>query len=154
MKAKGKKDGNQRKRETFGRAMGEARKIRREKDKKILAMDYDEFKKAVIEKVNGFENLTVKMLMLNLNQHNNITSGLTGVIKDYVVRDLKIASRNFDIVKKRLDALEEFTLFMAIKFKDALQRHPMTFKERKHLASYVSIKWGRDNEKAYNAFQH
>lgn len=117
--------------------------LEEEAKKEIMAMDFDEFKKSYLESYDTLEQVMTDLLKWNADQHDLIANTLA--------KEIRGLKKWFEVVGKRLHDLEAFVALMAITNKESLQKKPMSFAERKNLASCVSIKWGKVEEKAYNA---
>lgn len=117
--------------------------------KKVVGMNFDDFKKEYLERMDTLEEIILETTTWGADQRNMIVEAFTKGIKR-IDKDLVMLAKNFKALDDRLHALEGFTALMAIKFKEALQRKPMTFEERKAIAGIVSIKWDKADDKTYN----
>lgn len=118
-------------------------------NKKILAMNFDDFKKTFIEGMDEIEKMICETITWNGNQRSMVIKAFGEGIKK-INEKLDIAEVNFKTLDTRLHDLEAFTAIMTIKMKEALQRKPMTLKERKAIANMVSIKWDESDDKTFN----
>lgn len=121
--------------------------------KEVLGMNLEDLKKTFLESTEAIEQSILETVKWNANQRDLFVKIFGKEIKK-INDKLNIAEKNFQTLDRRLHDLEAFTTIMAIKSKEVLQRKPMTFEERKDLAACVSIKWGKGEEKAFNASMH
>ncbi len=119
------------------------------RNKKILGMNFDDFKRAFIDDMDEVEKMILKTVTWDAEQRDMIVEAFGKGIKG-INAHLETAEANFKILNERLHALEGFTAIMAIKFKEAIQHKPMTFEERKSIADIVSIKWNKSDDKIFN----
>ena len=119
-------------------------------NKKVLGTNFEDFKKAFLESIEGMEHSILEILTWNADQRDEVVKFFGKEIKK-INDHLNIAEEKFQTLDRRLHDLEAFTAVMSIKFKEALQRKPMTFEEKKSLAACVSIKWSKVDEKTFNA---
>ncbi|MBP7766588.1 MAG: hypothetical protein KA113_15480 [Syntrophaceae bacterium] len=117
--------------------------------KKILGMNFDDFKKAFIEDMNETEKMILKTVSWDAEQRDMIVEAFGKGIKG-INTHLETAEANFKVLNERLHALEGFTAIMAFKFKEAIQHKPMSFEERKGIADMISIKWDKSDDEAFN----
>jgi hypothetical protein len=113
-------------------------------------MNFEDFKITFLEGIEEIAQSILETVTWNADQRKGVVKFFGKEIKK-INDHLNIAEENFQTLDRRLHDLEAFTTMMAIKFKEELQRKPMTFEERKGLAACVSIKWGKGDEKSFNA---
>lgn len=117
--------------------------------KKVLGMNFDDFKKTFIESMDEIEKMICETVTWNADQRDQVVKAIGKEMKK-INKTLDVAGENFKTLNERLHALEGFTAIMAIKFKEAIQHKPMTFEERKSIADMVSIKWNESDDKIFN----
>ena len=124
-------------------------KYREEKaayNKKVLNMDFEQFKKTFIKDMDVIEKMMLETVTWNAGQRDALVKVLRKEIKK-INKEFNIIATNFKNLDTRLHEVESFSAIMAIKFKEALQHRRMTHEERKAIASQVSIKWDKSNDK-------
>lgn len=126
------------------------KELRAAKHGEIMAMNFEDFKKSYLKSLDAIDEALVYVINWDGDQHDVIAKTLAKEIRGMKRKSEKY----FGIVGKRLHELEAFVAFMAITTKESLQRKPLSFAERESIASCVSIKWGKKEEKAYNAHIH
>lgn len=123
-------------------------KYREEKaayNKKVLNMDFEQFKKAFIKDMDVTEKMILETITWNAKQRDALVKVLRKEIKK-INKEFDIIASNFKTLDKRVRDLEVFTVIMAIKTKESLMRRRLTHEERKGIASVVSIKWDKSND--------
>jgi hypothetical protein len=127
----------------------ELKKAKAAFNKKILGMNFENFKKSFLESIETIEEMILETVNWNADQRD-VFIKFFGKEINKINNHLNIAEENFQTLNKRLHDLEGFTAIMAIKIKEALQRKPMTYEERKSIANIVSIKWDKTDDKTFN----
>lgn len=117
--------------------------------KKISEMNFEDFKKSFLESMDTIEKMILETVNWNADQRDLFVKVFGKEIKR-INKSLNITEANFKTFNERLHVLEGFTAIMAIKTKEALQRKPMTYEERKSLVNIVSIKWDKSDDKTFN----
>jgi hypothetical protein len=113
------------------------KKIRAKQNREMAKMEFDDFKKAVIARMDGNEVVFFEFFTWNNEQHDTITNGLLKEIRA-IKKNLETAEHNFRVTNERLHALEGFTTCLGIAYRDSIGK-PMTLKEKDDLASMLSI---------------
>ena len=123
-------------------------KYRKEKaayNKKLLDMDFEQFKKTFIKDMDVFEKMILETITWNAKQRDALVKVLRKEIKK-INKEFNIIAANFKNLDTRLHEVESFATVMAIKFRESLLRRRMTHEERKAIADMVSIKWDKTND--------
>lgn len=123
----------------------EFRKEKAAYKKKVLEMDFEQFKKTFNESMDEIENTIAETITWSAGQRDALVKVLRKEIKK-INKEFNIIATNFKNVDTRLHELECFTALMAIKTKESLMRRRLTHEERKAIASVVSIKWDKSND--------
>jgi hypothetical protein len=118
-------------------------------NKKVLGMNFEDFKKTFLKSLDAMENTVLETVKWNADQRDVFVKFFGKEIRK-INEKLNIAEDNFQILNKRLHDLEGFTAIMAIKTKEVLQHKPMTYEERKAIANIVSISWSKTDDKTFN----
>jgi len=122
-------------------------------NKKVLGMGFEDFKKVVVKNMFAFEDEVVKTFSWTADQRDALVGALRKTHKQ-IWKDLEVVGKNIKTLDERLLTLEGFTAMFAIKAKERWRQSPMTLKEKKELAKFLSIRWGEKEEKALEATRH
>ena len=114
-------------------------------NKKVLNMDFEQFKKEFIEGMDVVEKAITETITWNAGQRDALIKVLRKETKK-INKEFNIIAANFKNLDKRLHEVESFSAIMAIKFREALLHRRMTHEERKAIADMVSIKWDKSND--------